>query len=147
MAEYGPGATGGRVAFTGYTNTLGTAQTELGATSGHVAFNGMTQVDGHLSRMLRRRGNRVLRELMLTLVEGASGAAALDRFTRVKAYQENASMYQGGGLIKMEVVDSINRNSAAADIVDVAASISRTVFPATYARDLSGNGAGHTAGW
>ncbi len=147
MAEYGPGATGGRVAFTGYTHTLGTSQSTIGATTGHAAFNGMTQADGHLSRMLRKRGNRVLRELLITLVEGASGATAAETYKRIKAYQENSSVNQGGGLVTMETATQINRATAAADLVDSVAAISRTVFPGTYATDLSGNGAGHMAGW
>lgn len=147
MTEYGPNS--GVVPFTGWTPTLGTDQTTLPVASGSVAFNGMTQADGRLSSIMRRRGNRALRELYLTLLAGASGDAAAESYSRVKQRSATDALnpQMGGGLVTLETVTQIGRNTASADVTNTVAAMSRNFKPSSYVADLSGNGASHIAGW
>jgi hypothetical protein len=145
MAAYGPNT--GKVPFTGYTNTLGNGAANVAATSGHAQFNGMTQADGKLSRHFRTRGNRVLRELFLTLLAGSTGSAASEVYSRVEAKRVLTDGQGGGGLISVESVTQLGRNAAAADVTNTVAAMSRTTKPSTYPTDAAGNGGGGKAGF
>lgn len=144
MTAYGPNT--GKVPFTGFTHTLGDGEVDFRSTSGHAQFNGMTQADGKLSRHFRTRGNRVLRELFLTLLAGSTGSAASEVYSRVEAKQMNTDAQGGGGLVSVESVTQIGRNAAAADVTNTVAAMSRVTKPSTYATDASGNGGGGKVG-
>ena len=144
MAEYGPNS--GNVPFSGYTNTLSTDPALPWDTTGNVKFNGMTQADSKLSRHFRTRGNRVLRELFLTLLAGSTGSAASEVYSRIEAKVARTNPNCGGGLIDVESVTQIGRNAAAADVTNTVAAMSRVTKPSTYPTDASGNGGGGKAG-
>jgi hypothetical protein len=52
-----------------------------------------------------------------------------------------------GGLQPIETLNLINRASTAADITNLKAMINRSIVPASYAADASGNGGGGHAGY
>lgn len=142
MATYGPN--NGFVPFTGFSPTLG-PDAIVPVTAGSVQFNGMTQSDGALSRTLFNRGNRALRRLLLSLLGAGTGANATENQTRVQANQDMLQQFQGGGLVPIETVAQINRNTTAADLTNVTAALSRSPVP-VYAVDVSGNGGGGDLG-
>ena len=144
MAVYGPNS--GGVPFTGFSPTLGATSAALPAISGSVQFNGMTQVDGAISRLLRQNRQRVIRELLLTLIGAAAGDTALETRTQIKAKQAMNDPAMFGGIVELETVDLVNRATTAADITNLNAMISRTPVP-TYVADVSGVGGGGKLGW
>lgn len=142
MALYGPNA--GLVPFTGFSPTLGT-DAIVPVTSGNVQFDGMTQDDDALSKQLFQRANRGVRRLFLALIGAASGGNATETYTRVLGIQAFNSATQIGGLVPMEVVTQINRNTTAGDIANLKAVISRSPVT-TFPVDVSGNGSGNGFG-
>ena len=147
MTEYGPNS--GKVAFTGFTAVLADGTSLLPATSGAVKFNGITQNDGHLSRLLRSRGNRAVRAIMRQLINGAVGGTASETHSRIKSITgiDRTNAQQGGGLVTLETATDISRATTSTDVTNALAAISRVTKPSSYANDLSGNGAGHKSGW
>lgn len=138
MAVYGLSGDG-KVPFTGYTNTLGTANAVTGVTSGYAQFNGINQNDDRLAKLLRRGSHgRVLRALWRALTGAAAGGTATQTRARVQATQ-------GGnlnGLIPIETVNMVNRATTSADQTAITALLDRVDYPSTYVADLSGNGGG-----
>lgn len=147
MAEYGPNS--GKVAFTGFTAVLADGTSLNPAVSGAVKFNGVTQNDGHLSRLLRSRGNRAVRAIMRQLLNGAVGGTATETHKRIKSITgiDRTNTQQGGGLVTLETATDISRVTTSTDVTNMVAAISRVTKPSSYASDLSGNGAGKIAGW
>lgn len=144
MALYGPNT--GYVPFTGFSPTLGPVDAIAPVTSGNVQFDGITQSDDAISKLLTIRGNRPVRRLLLTLLGAASGATATETYSRVAATQVFSAPFSQGGLIALETVTPINRATAAADITNLTAMISRGP-PITLTADVSGNGGGGKGGY
>lgn len=137
MATYGLG-TAGHVPFTGYTNTLGVGAANADATSGYVAMNGIQQGDDRIVKMLRNGGGTIAgTRLLYSLLGAAIGALAVQTKKQVKWDQGSP-----GGLIPIELINIVNRNTNASDLVAWQALISRVVQPSVYPPDLSGNGGG-----
>lgn len=143
MAAYGPNA--GNVPFTGFSPTLGT-DAILPQTSGNVQFSGLQQTDDRLSKLLRARGNRVARRLMLTLFGVAPGSTATESFKRVTATQALNDPMALGGVVPIETVNAINRATTAGDVLNLQQSISRSTN-LTYPVDPSGTTGGGKTGY
>lgn len=90
----------------------------------------------------RRRANRVTKELLNTLIGAAAGSAAADSYTRLSAPAGLIESEQLGGLRAIETVTTIDRNSTAADVTALKATINDQFKPDTYVADASGNGGG-----
>lgn len=139
MATYGLQTTPGSVAFTGYTNSLGSGQANVPANSGTVYFNALTQDDAKLARVFRKSGASAgVISLLYTLIGAASGSTA----TKTKKQVQGV---QGGTLTgnqPIETVNLMNRATTAADITAFQALLNRVVQPSSYPADLSGNGGG-----
>jgi hypothetical protein len=137
MATYGLGSAG-HVPFTGYTNTHGVGAANADATSGYVWFNGIQQGDDRIVKMLRNGGGTIAAtRILYALLGAAPGALAAQTKKQIK--WESGSP---GGLIPIETINIVNRNTNAADLVAYQALISRVVQPSVYPPDLSGNGGG-----
>jgi hypothetical protein len=146
VATYGLQTTPGFVSFTGWTSVLGGSGSAngTGATSGTVGANGVTQADALLSRIFRNgEQTLVFTKLLSTLVGVAPGALANKTMPRVKGTPQ----LPAGGVIPIETVTLVNRNTTAADVTAMQALLGRVVFPPTYAADLSGNGGGGKGAW
>ncbi len=138
MATYGLGATPSQVPFTGYSNTLGVNVANAGATSGYAYFNGVSQGDDRIAKMMRNGAATAgVMQLMYRLLGFAAGQTATKTKAQVKA--QNGSDV---GSPQVEVINLVNRATTAADLTAFQALMNRTVFPATYAPDASGNGGG-----
>jgi hypothetical protein len=137
MANYGFNPPGG-VAFTGYTNTLGSGGANQDATSGVVYFNGYTQGDERIAKMLRNGGMSLsLRRLLTALVGVAPGATATQTKKQVQGQPGSP-----GGAVPIETITLINRATTAADVTGLNALLFRVPWPSSYPADLSGNGGG-----
>lgn len=148
MPTYGPSLTNpGFVPFSGFTPTLGASDAIAPATVGLVQFNGMGQEDNRLSRALYQGPNRLLRRLLVTLVNNNVGTNATENRTRVAATQATFTPNDNGGLIPIETVALINRNTTANDQTIITNAISRSYTPSAYAADVSGNGGGSKLGY
>lgn len=143
MALYGPNA--GLVPFTGFTPTLG-PDAITPALSGNAQFDGMTQNDDALSKIMFKRANGVTKRLLAALIGAASGSNATETYSRVTAAVPFLSQFTGGGVVPVEVVTQINRNTSAADVTNLKAAISRTPS-VTFVADASGNGGGGHGGY
>lgn len=97
-----------------------------------------------LKRLLRRRGLRVVQELMLTLLGAAAGSTAAVTYSRVQGNGATAGSPTGvgdmGGQRVLETRTQINRATTAADDTRISTLISQKPAPLTYPGDLSGNG-------
>lgn len=143
MAVYGVNpytgvANNGAVPFTGWSPTLGVGPANTGTTAGAVWFNGMSQNDYQMMSYYGNQANRRFLAVLKAVTGGAAGTAFTDGYKRVTAVQGG----QQGGLIQIETTGAISRNTTAADIAAIQALWNRTVNPATYPVDLSGNGGG-----
>jgi hypothetical protein len=138
MATYGLGAVPGRVPFTGYTNTMGAGAANAEATSGYVAFNGVQQGDDRIAKMLRNGGATAgVTQLLYMLLGAAAGGTA------AKTKKQVQGVVGGfGGAAPIETINLINRATTPADLVAFQALLNRSVFPASYPADVSGNGGG-----
>jgi hypothetical protein len=137
MATYGIG-TAGHVPWTGYSNTLGVGAANADATTGYVAMNGVQQGDDRIAKMLRNGGMTMgVTQLLYALLGAAVGGAALRQKKQVKWDQGSP-----GGLVPIETINVVNRNTTANDLAAFQALLTRTVSPASYPADLSGNGGG-----
>ena len=138
MATYGLGGTPGYLAFTGYSNTLGTGNAANGVTSGQIQVNGIQQGDDRIVKMLRNGGGTIAStRILYTLLGAAIGANATQTKKQIK--WEAGSP---GGLIPIETINIVNRNTNANDLLAWQTLITRVVQPSTYPPDLSGNGGG-----
>jgi hypothetical protein len=137
MATYGLNPPG-QVPWTGYSNTLGSGPANADATAGYVQMNGITQGDDRLAKMFRNGGKTlVLRRLMFALLGNTPGTVAAETKKQIKWEQGSP-----GGLIPIETVTLVNRVTTVADVNAAQALLYRSVFPANYAVDASGNGGG-----
>ena len=137
MAVYGLNGTG-NVPFTGYTNTLGNGDANVGATAGYVYNNGIGQFDDKLAKILQSSGqSKVVRALWRAMTGAAVGSNATATTKRVVNNPDSL-----GGVVPIETVTHINRNTTAADRTAFLALLDRVVYPSTYPADLSGNGGG-----
>jgi hypothetical protein len=139
MPVYGPN--NGTVPFTGYTNTLG-ANPLSGNTSGSVANNSLTQQDDKIAYLFQRPGSRATRRLLITLLGAVAGTTATETRKRRQAIVAGGEFAQLGGIATIDTVNYVNRNTTAADTTAITALMNRTVAPASYPRDASGNGGG-----
>lgn len=150
MAVYGPeGAATGNIAFTGFSPTLGgdtgASDAQVPATSGNVKQTGLTQADHFLSKLTRRY--RVFRGLMQGLIGATSGSNVTVTHSRETATQALSSITTYGGLLPIETVTDINRNTTATDVSNLKAAIDRQTKPASYIEDAGGNGGGGKSGF
>lgn len=143
MAAYGPNS--GVIPFTGFSPTLGVADAIVPALSGQAQFNGMTQNDDWFSAQMFRRANGVVKRLLIALTGAASGGNATETYSRVQAVQAINSITTQGGVIPIEVVTQINRNTTAGDITNMKAMFARSPV-VTFVADISGNGSGNGKG-
>lgn len=100
----------------------------------------------NVARLFRKRGMRMLRELIVELTGTAAGAAALQQNTRVKHPTDSDDL---GGSRAVETVDLINRVTTAADATDIDTKLvvsATAIAPASYPADVSGNGGGGKVG-
>lgn len=97
-----------------------------------------------LKRLLRRRGMRVVQELMLTLLGATAGSTASVTYTRVEGNGAGAgtptTLGALGGARTMETRTQISRATTSADDTRISNLISVRPAPLTYPGDLSGNG-------
>lgn len=89
----------------------------------------------------RNYGRQELKQLIITLVNGAVGDNATAGHKRVAARRELDANVQGGK-VPIETVNSISRNTTADDVTNLLAALNAKSSPNAYARDLSGNGGG-----
>lgn len=139
MAVYGPNS--GTVPFTGFTPTLGVNPT-VGNTSGTVQNNALTQQDDKIAYAFQRPGSRATRRLLITLLGTATGSSASETRKRRQAIVAGSDPLQLGGLAVIDTVYYVNRNTAAGDVTAITALLNRSPAPASYHRDVSGNGGG-----
>jgi len=138
MATYGLGGTPGYLSFTGYSNTLGAGNAANGVSSGQVQVNGIQQGDDRIVKMLRNGGGTIAStRILYTLLGAAVGVTAIQTKKQIK--WEAGSP---GGLIPIETINIVNRNTNANDLLAWQKLITRVVQPSTYPPDLSGNGGG-----
>ena len=147
MATYGVETVPGQVAWTGYSNTLGSGPANQPATAGYVQFNGIQQGDDRIAKMLRNGAmTGALTQLLYVLLGAAAGATA----TKTKP-QVQGQTGAPGGLQTIETITLINRASTANDLAAFQALLRRNPAPASYPADLSGNGGGgkqtYAGGW
>jgi len=143
MATYGLGGTPGYLSFTGYSNTLGAGSAANGVTTGQVQVNGIQQGDDRIVKMLRNGGGTIAStRILYTLLGAAVGANATQTKKQIKWEQGSP-----GGVIPIETINIVNRNTNASDLVAWQSLISRVVQPSTYPPDLSGNGGGGKGGF
>lgn len=95
-----------------------------------------------ISRVMRTRGARKIKELMLTLNGAAAGEAALDTYSRVEHTEDAGNPAAYGGARTIETVTVINANTAAADETAIDNMLEEEFVPATYPADASSNGGG-----
>jgi hypothetical protein len=114
----------------------------------HQLINGLGNTERTLNRVFSGRNYDRLKvkELLLTLIGAAPGDTASATFTRVAARRDLNSNIQGG-VVPMETVTVINRATTSADVTKLIGALNDTARPATYARDLSGNGGGGKLGY
>lgn len=138
MAVYGLNGTG-NVPWTGYSNTLGNGDANVGSTAGYVQRLGIGQYDDKFAKLLQGSGsNKAIRAMWRALTGGAFGGIAYATSKRVQ--HVNSDML--GGLVPIETVTLVNRNTTAADQTAFLALMDRVVYPSTYVADRSGNGGG-----
>lgn len=138
MATYGLQTTPGRVAFTGYTNTLGTNDANSGQTAGYVQNNGIFALDDWIAKQVRNTGGAAAaKALWYALLGATTGGTA----TATKKQVQHVSGAPGG-LVPIETITLVNRVTTAADLTAFQALMNRTPTPSSYAPDLSGNGGG-----
>ncbi len=145
MATYGIKPVPGQVAWTGYSNTLGSGQANQDATAGYVMFNGVQQGDDRLAKMFRNGGMTIaLTQVLAALLGVAPGALASRSKKQVQGLTQGSQSGLGApnGLVTIETITQVNRNTTAADVTAFQALLSRFPFPTTYPPDLSGNGGG-----
>jgi hypothetical protein len=130
-------ASNGQIPFTGWSPTLGVGPANTGATSGAVWYNGQTQNDYFIMSNVSRMSNRGFAALIKALTGAAPGAAALAQYRRVMAANPTNT-----GLVPIETIQPVNRNTTSGDQTMALALWNRTVNPTTYPPDLSGAGGG-----
>ena len=107
-------------------------------TNGFVQFNGIQQGDDRIVKMLRNGGGTIAStRILYTLLGQAVGVNATQTKKQIKWEQGSP-----GGLIPVETINIVNRNTNANDLAAWQSLISRVVQPSTYPPDLSGNGGG-----
>ena len=89
-----------------------------------------------------RYGMRELKELLLTTIGASAGSAAADTYKRIEAQVGNEDFLATGGVVPIETVTVIGRNTTAADVTALKAMLTRISAPTTYPADKSGNGGG-----
>jgi hypothetical protein len=93
----------------------------------------------------RPYGRAVLRELIKTLTGAAAGSTATATHKRVQATVNQAGV-DGGSVVPIETVTSVNRATAAADTTRIDNALVIGTKP-TYAADRSGVGGGAKLGY
>lgn len=95
-----------------------------------------------ISKLLRKKGNAVLREIIVTLTAGAVGDTAAVTARRVVAQETDPSTPLGltdlSGVRTTEAESLINRVTTAADITYVGQMLERLFAPSTYPTNGSG---------
>ena len=94
-----------------------------------------------ISRLLRKRSMRLLREVMITVNGVAVGSAALATTHKITASQHLGDIGPGGVRPVASVAD-VNRVSATADTTRITAMLTDPTAVATWPTDKSGNGSG-----
>lgn len=97
-----------------------------------------------IGRLLRREGNRLFQEIMLTVNGAAAGSAASKTHSRIEAPTDSDNL---GGVRVIETVTDVSRNTDAADVTELALVLNKSVAGLTYPIDLSGNGGGGKLGY
>ena len=148
MATYGVDlrnglAHNGFIGFTGWTPTLGQGQPKYGNgdTFGVVQFNGQSQNDDRLSKQFRKMGPaiKILKTIFNAQIGNVAGVnTGPISYKRVLA--TNADVRPAAGLV--ETITQAGRGTTNADVLAFRGMINRLTAPATYPKDLSGNGGG-----
>jgi hypothetical protein len=142
MANYGLSTVPSRIPFTGFTGTLGSNDAASGSTSGYVYANGLFDQDSDIARILRNGGqSSAVNRIIYALLGAGTGGNA----TKTKV-QVQGNLGSASSVPVIETITLVNRNTTAADLTAIQALFNRTVYPSTYAVDVSGNGGGGKAG-
>lgn len=148
MAVYGTDLRTGvarnrQVNFTGWTPTLGSGQPAYGngTAAGYAQFNGQSQSDDKIAKQFRKLGPaiKVLKTIFSAQIGNVAGVN-----TGPIAYKRvlgtNGSVPRAAGLV--ETITQAGRGTTAADIAAFRGMITRVTAPASYPKDVSGNGGG-----
>ena len=108
--------------------------------SGYALLVNKAPTRARLQRAVGTDGFRTIRALFNGLIGASSGSNVTSTYRRIAAETSNDV---GGGRRTVDTVTTINRNTVAGDVTalkEMVVNVSRR--PATYPRDLSGNGGG-----
>lgn len=149
MASYGVDirtgvARNGVIPFTGWTPSLGIGSPKYGSgdAAGQIAFNGQTQDDDRISKVFRKSGlpKKALKQLFIQLIGGTAGTTGTGTTSYKQVKGQTGDNYTSNRPI--EITQIVNRTTTAADSLALEGMLSRLTAPATYPRDVSGNGGG-----
>lgn len=90
------------------------------------------------NRLLRQRGMKDVRELLLTLIGTAAGSAALAQTSRIEAVQGIGGALTLGGVRTVQTVDEVNRVTTAADVTELSAAFNESADTNAYPVDKAG---------
>lgn len=96
-------------------------------------------------RMGRRQANKVVKEILDTILGAAAGSTAAANHYRVEA-EADVDAFTNGGARTIETVALINRATTAADVTAMKEVFTRRPDFATYIEDASNNGIGANQG-
>jgi hypothetical protein len=101
--------------------------------SGYTLIKDRAPIERCAARVINRRGLKKEQELLQTLIGTTAGSAALSQYAR-----KTAATGQQGGAQTIETVDIVNRNSTAADVTQLKATLA--AFPITATKVVNGDG-------
>jgi hypothetical protein len=112
-----------------------------GVPAGHSLLVNKAPIRNRIKRVMNREAFRAITELFDSLIGATAGGAASATHERVGHPSTPIALGALGGSRDIEVVTDISRNTDAADVT----ALKEMVFnvktaPASYVRDLSGNG-------
>lgn len=148
MAVYGTDLRNGlarnsQVNFTGWTPTLGSGQPAYGngTAAGYAQFNGQSQNDDRIAKQFRKSGMglKILKTFFSQQIGNAAGVAS-GAITYKRVLGTNGDVPRASGLV--ETVTQATRNTTTNDMLAFRGMINRLTAPASYPKDVSGNGGG-----
>lgn len=119
------------IPFTGFSPTLGT-NSNAPDVGGSVSFNGINQADDAIGKIMRKRGSRALKALMVALTGATTGGTAAATYPRVLEEESTFSHTQFGGLRTIATTTVINRATVEADVTNITAIERRARPPVAY---------------
>lgn len=107
-------------------------------TGGHSLQSARSSLKRRMNRLLRQRGNKDVREILLTLIGVVPGSAALSQTARIEAVQGIGGALTLGGARTVETVDEVNRVTTSADVTELTAAFSESADTSAYPVDAAG---------